>query len=129
MREAVRTVNSHPAPLCTGLPKTCCRCGRRFQDFSDRGLARVCPECKKPKVRSPRYSPTLRGRPLTAREKQVVDLVANGRPSKEIAHQLRLGEGTIKVAISTILAKTGLENRTCLAVWWIQTGRNSTASY
>jgi DNA-binding NarL/FixJ family response regulator len=107
------------APIVLPVSKNCCRCGEDFQDFSDRGLARVCAECKKPKAKPPRYSPSLRGRPLTARETQVVNLVAAGKPSKEIAYQLHLGEGTIKVAISTILAKTGLENRTRLAVWWI----------
>jgi DNA-binding NarL/FixJ family response regulator len=113
-------MNLHGAAICLGVPKTCCRCGVGFQDFSDNGLARVCAECKRPKPQVPRYSPVLRGKALTAREKQVTDLVADGRPSKEIAYQLHLGEGTIKVAISTILAKTGLENRTCLAVWWVR---------
>jgi DNA-binding NarL/FixJ family response regulator len=107
------------APIALPVSKNCFRCGEDFQDFSDRGLARVCAECKKPKAKPSRYSPSLRGRPLTARETQVVDLVAAGKPSKEIAHQLHLGEGTIKALISVILAKTGMANRTSLAVWWI----------
>jgi DNA-binding CsgD family transcriptional regulator len=103
-----------------GVPKTCCRCGGAFQDFSDRGLARTCTACKSPKPKPPRYSDAvLAGKPLTVREKQITQLVAEGKPSKVIAHEIHLGEGTIKMVISTILAKTGLANRTSLAVWWV----------
>ena len=111
-----------PGLPCVGVPKNCVRCGLDFRDFSDRGLARVCPECKKAKPpKPPRYSEAvLAGKPLTVREKQVAALVGEGQPSKVIAHQLHLGEGTIKVVISTILAKTGLGNRTCLAIWWVR---------
>lgn len=66
----------------------------------------------------PRYSPLLLGKPLTPRETQVLDLIATGKLNKEIAHEILLGEGTVKVMVSTILAKTGLSNRTSLAVWW-----------
>ena len=114
-------LNSHASPgISTGVPKTCFRCGREFQDFSDRGLGRVCTECRRPRVHLPlRYSdPSLLGKPLTVREKQITDLVSTGMASKVIAHELHLGEGTIKVVMSTILAKTGMANRTSLAVWW-----------
>ncbi len=60
--------------------------------------------------------------PLTVREWQVVELVTEAQLNKEIAHILHLSEGTIKVYISNILAKTGLSNRTALAVWSV-TGR------
>lgn len=114
----MRMLNVVPAAL--PVPKNCCRCGEDFQDFSDRGLARVCPKCKTPKPKPPRYSDAvLAGKPLTVREKQIAQLVAEGKPSKVIAHELHLGEGTIKVVISTILAKTRLTNRTCLAIWWL----------
>lgn len=115
----MQILNAH-APAAMPVSKNCFRCGQDFQDFSDRALARVCPECKKPKEKLPRYSDSMLGRPLTVRETQVVELVAAGKPSKVIAYELHLGAGTIKVCISTILAKTGLANRTCLAVWWVQ---------
>ena len=103
---------------CVGVPKTCFRCERDFTDYSDAGLAKVCAECKRSNPRAPRYSPALRGRPLTWREVQVCDLVAAGKPNKVIAYELHLGEGTIKAFVSFILAKTGKPNRTALAVWW-----------
>jgi DNA-binding NarL/FixJ family response regulator len=108
------------APVVTGVPKTCYRCGRDFTDFSDRAMQRICAQCRRPKPQSPRYSSSLLlGKELTTREKQVLDRVAAGDVNKEIGQLLRLGEGTIKVMVSTILAKTGKDNRTKLAVWWV----------
>jgi DNA-binding NarL/FixJ family response regulator len=58
------------------------------------------------------------GQPLTHRQVQIADLIAHGVTNKNIAYELHLGEGTIKAYTSIILAKTGLANRTTLAVWW-----------
>jgi DNA-binding NarL/FixJ family response regulator len=58
------------------------------------------------------------GLALSFREVQICNLVAAGTTNKNIAHELRLGEGTIKMYMSVILAKTGMANRTSLAVWW-----------
>jgi DNA-binding NarL/FixJ family response regulator len=49
---------------------------------------------------------------------QIADLIAHGTTNKNIAYELHLGEGTIKTFVSVILAKTGMANRTSLAVWW-----------
>jgi len=54
---------------------------------------------------------------LTLREKQVIDLVRQGRLNKEIAHTLHLSEGTIKTYMHMIFQKVGVTNRTELAVW------------
>jgi DNA-binding NarL/FixJ family response regulator len=59
----------------------------------------------------------LLGRPLTVREKQIVNCVCEAKLNKEIAHQLHLAEGTVKVFMSTIFSKAGVTNRTALAVW------------
>lgn len=111
--------------VAIGIPKSCFRCGAEFRDFSDQGLARVCPGCKKPKAIQP--PPPLKGKPLTVREAQVTALIVEGKLSKEIAHELHLGEGTIKQFVSTILAKTGMPNRTKLAVWWVLSHRKDYA--
>ena len=124
------SVNLRALPAaCEGVAKTCYRCGQDFQDFSDRGLARVCPHCKAPKVKPPRYSPLLAGKLLTPRETQIADLVATGKPNKVIAHELHLGEGTIKAFISVILAKTGMANRTSLAVWRVLKAWNASVMH
>jgi DNA-binding NarL/FixJ family response regulator len=49
---------------------------------------------------------------LTAREHEVVRLMAGGYSNKEIAHALGTAEGTIKNHVSSILAKFGVRDRT-----------------
>jgi DNA-binding NarL/FixJ family response regulator len=49
---------------------------------------------------------------LTAREREVVRLMAGGYSDKEIAHALGTAEGTIKNQVSSILAKFGVRDRT-----------------
>lgn len=60
--------------------------------------------------------------PLTARESQVLVLVANGRANKEIARELRIGQQTVKTYVSNILAKLGMRTRTEAALYAVQTG-------
>ena len=49
--------------------------------------------------------------PLTERESQVLELVAEGKTTKEIAAELFLSAGTVRNYISTILDKLGVGNR------------------
>jgi DNA-binding NarL/FixJ family response regulator len=49
---------------------------------------------------------------LTPRESEVLQLLAQGKPNKEIAAELVIGERTVKFHISSILAKLGATNRT-----------------
>ena len=49
---------------------------------------------------------------LTARERDVLALLAEGRTNKAIARELGLQPGTISVYVSTVLAKLGVTNRT-----------------
>jgi DNA-binding NarL/FixJ family response regulator len=53
---------------------------------------------------------------LTAREKQVVELVAEAKRNKEIAHELHLTEGTVKEYLHRIFRKLGVADRTQLAI-------------
>lgn len=53
---------------------------------------------------------------LTPRELQVLDLIAAGRPTADIARQLGLSRKTVSNNVSTILAKLGLADRTQAAV-------------
>jgi DNA-binding NarL/FixJ family response regulator len=50
--------------------------------------------------------------PLTEREEQVLQLLAQGLPNKEIAARLYLTEGTVKNYISAILSKLQANDRT-----------------
>lgn len=56
---------------------------------------------------------------LTEREREVLELVAEGLDNREIAARLFLSEGTVRNRISDILAKTNISNRTKLAVEWL----------
>jgi two-component system response regulator DesR len=49
--------------------------------------------------------------PLTPRELQVLEVIALGMPSAEIAARLRLAKGTVGNYVSTIIRKTGARNR------------------
>lgn len=49
--------------------------------------------------------------PLTERESQVLELVAEGKTTKEIAAELYLTAGTVRNYISTILEKLNVGNR------------------
>ena len=55
---------------------------------------------------------------LTPREQEITQLVARGMASKNIAHELSICEGTVKVHLKNAYRKTGQLNRTLLAVWW-----------
>ena len=53
---------------------------------------------------------------LSAREQAIVQLVAQGLKNRDIAAQLGIGDGTVKVYLHTIYAKLGVANRTSLAM-------------
>jgi NarL family two-component system response regulator LiaR len=59
---------------------------------------------------------------LTERESEVLQLLAQGLSNKEIAHQLSLGEKTIKTHVSHILGKLGVQSRTQAALDAVRLG-------
>jgi DNA-binding NarL/FixJ family response regulator len=48
---------------------------------------------------------------LTARQAEVLDLIAGGHANKEIAHRLGTSEGTIKAHVAAIMRQYGVRNR------------------
>jgi two-component system, NarL family, response regulator DegU len=50
--------------------------------------------------------------PLSDREREVLVMLAQGIPNKEIADKLHIAEGTVKNHVSNILAKLQVDNRT-----------------
>ncbi len=50
--------------------------------------------------------------PLTAREREVLQLLAQGIPNKQIAQRLSISEHTVKFHVSAIMTKLGAASRT-----------------
>lgn len=53
---------------------------------------------------------------LSARDRKIVELVRDGLRNREIAERLGFTEGTVKTYLNLIYKKTGVRNRTELAV-------------
>lgn len=60
------------------------------------------------------------GPQLTAREREVLDLIAAGRSNREIARTLTLAEKTVKTHVSNVLMKLGVADRTQAALWAVR---------
>lgn len=59
---------------------------------------------------------------LTALEKEIVILVAQGRTNREIAEKLCLAEQTVRNYLSEIYAKTENKNRVGLTMFAVRVG-------
>ena len=53
---------------------------------------------------------------FTPRERQVLKLLREGQPNREIALALGIEEGTVKAHISRLMHKVGVNNRIALTV-------------
>ncbi|HWQ23196.1 MAG TPA: response regulator transcription factor [Gaiellaceae bacterium] len=75
-------------------------------------------------VRLGRQEPPEEGRrhDLTAREREVLQLVAEGATNREIAASLQLSEHTVHFHVKNILAKLHLRNRAQAVAYAIRTG-------
>jgi NarL family two-component system response regulator LiaR len=63
--------------------------------------------------------------PLTAREQEVLDLIARGYANKRIALELGIAEKTVKTHVGHVLAKLGVADRTQAALYATRVGRRS----
>ena len=63
--------------------------------------------------------------PLTAREREVAELVALGRSNRQIAAQLVLSDRTVGNHVQHILTKLGFGNRSQIAAWVVARGEMS----
>ena len=74
-----------------------------------------------PQSRSRNESPTSAAATLSAREREVLLLMAEGLSNTGIAERLQIGEATVKTHVGNVLGKLGLSDRTQAAVWaWRQ---------
>ncbi|MEW8029741.1 MAG: two-component system response regulator NarL [Candidatus Thiodiazotropha sp.] len=63
---------------------------------------------------------------LTAREKEILQCIAQGQSNKQIANVLKISEGTVKVHVKHLLKKLNLHSRTEAAVWALKEGISTT---
>lgn len=54
---------------------------------------------------------------LTAREREVLSLVAEGLPNKLISRRLEISEKTVKSHLTSVFARIGVTDRTQAALW------------
>ena len=103
---AARSATTTPPPSSWRRPAACSRGSARRPD-----LARV------EALATPQAPADAHG--LTAREQEVLRLVAEGRSNREIAAELVLSEHTVARHLQNIFAKLGVSSRTAAsAVAW-----------
>jgi DNA-binding NarL/FixJ family response regulator len=61
------------------------------------------------------------GRSLSARESEVMSLIADGHTNGEIASSLFLAEKTVKNHVRSIYSKLGVGNRSAAIAHWLGT--------
>ncbi|MCC6179831.1 MAG: tetratricopeptide repeat protein [Chloroflexi bacterium] len=60
--------------------------------------------------------------PLSAREREVADLLAHGLSNREIAARLVISERTVHAHVASILSKLGFRSRSQVAAWVVRQG-------
>ncbi len=68
------------------------------------------------------------GELLSAREQEVLTLVAQGLTNKEVAEKLYISENTVKYHMKNILDKLHLQNRAQVIAWAARQGRNASSA-
>ncbi len=74
----------------------------------------------KEKPVSPRRAAKKQFGGLTAREREVAALIAQGKSNRQIADELVLSERTVENHIGNILSKLGFDSRTRIATWVVE---------
>jgi two-component system nitrate/nitrite response regulator NarL len=59
---------------------------------------------------------------LSDREMQILARLLNGAKNKQIAYELKISDGTVKVRLKAILKKIHVRNRTQAAIWALNHG-------
>ena len=72
----------------------------------------IQPEIASRTLRAALHSPGDLIEPLSEREREILVMLAQGVPNKEIADKLHIAEGTVKNHVSNILGKLQAQNRT-----------------
>ncbi len=99
-------------PLAAAIPEVALR--ENFLRQAAAPMARVS-------VESPRRKAKQQYGGLTAREREVAALIAQGKANKEIAEALTLSARTVEVHVTNILSKLNFSSRAQIAAWAMAT--------
>ena len=93
----------------------------RFTAAHQRGMGLSVPEAisvaRNETVAAPAPAPRALTNPLTKREREIAELVAQGLGNRQIAERLVLAKRTVDSHIEHILSKLGFNSRTQIAAW------------
>ena len=132
-RRVLRALRAHAGRRADRVQRPRRRCSARSTPARAATCSRTpsrtscCAASAPPRAASPRWtrapptpsSPaqTEVGATLTAREREVLKLVAEGLPNKQIARALGITEKTVKAHMTKIFAAIGVTDRTAAALW------------
>ncbi len=80
---------------------------------------------KLPELMKPKSAFDYASYGISDKEKEILELVAEGKSNKEISSELYLSEGTVRNYISSLLDKLSLRDRTQLAVFYYTEIKNT----
>lgn len=120
LAEAVRAASRGESPIQPSVARKLL--GRLRQGAAGAGVVAPAGGVSADAARRPLAAPLPGGEPLTQRDLDVLRLLGNGATNHEIAERLCLTDGTVKNYVSALLGKTGLRDRTQLAIWAINRG-------
>lgn len=95
---------------------------RRALKAAAAGKVQLAPEAAARLMREVRVPGKSLHESLTAREAEVLELLARGAANKQIARSLSIGEKTVKTHVSSIFQKLGVRSRTQAALYAANAG-------
>jgi DNA-binding NarL/FixJ family response regulator len=75
-----------------------------------------------PRIARDRLAERMPAVELTPRESEVLVCITRGRSNREIAHDLRIAEKTVRIHVSSVLDKMGARDRTQATIYALQRG-------
>jgi len=89
---------------------------RALRDAADGGVP-LSPKAARALLPGNRTAENASGHALSAREREVLKLVAVGLPNKSIARRLTISEKTVKAHLTRVFTVLGVSDRTSAALW------------